>query len=486
MLGLVAAACLLCGAPSAVAGTPPLPAASTTRHSIMLDGRSVAYSATAGALTLNDGAGARLGEMAYVAYAVEGAPGAERPITFVFGGGPGYSVGSLVLQMAGPRRLVEDGAVLPSTSPSLKDNPESWLAFTDLVFVDPIGVGWSQSALDRAATDRTFFGWKQDIEWLSRFVARWLAQAGRLHSPKYLAGESYGGFRVPQVAHRLQTEEGIGVAGMIMISPVIDYSLRLSRNGPLDWATRLPVMAAARIERDTGRDVDVNLLEPVFDYAFGDYLVDLMRPRTDQRAQKRLAAKVSAITGLDPTLVRRMTGRIDPMTFNRELRRDKGQVGSRYDASVLAFDPYSESSEQNWDDPGAQSVAPIATAMTAYAMGELGWQPPAPYRYADRTISKQRWEWPYGRVDATDDLRRALALDPKLKLLVAHGATDFVTPYLATRIILDQLPPALVAGRIDVRLYAGGHGFYERPASRAALLRDVRALYAPVRTSPAD
>ena len=487
MLGFAAAACLLCGAPSALASPPPpLPAASTTRHSVSLDGRAVAHTATIGALELTDATGARLGEMAYLAYAAEGVPAAERPITFVFGGGPGYSVGSLVLQLAGPRRLAQDGAVLPATPPTLKDNPESWLAFTDLVFVDPIGVGWSQSSLDRAATDRTFFGWKQDIEWLSRFVARWLAQAGRLHSPKYLAGESYGGFRVPQVAHRLQTEEGIGVAGMIMISPVIDYSLRLSRNGPLDWATRLPVMAAAKLERDTGRDVDVSSLQPVFDYAFGDYLLDLMRPRTDLRAQARLAAKVSAITGLDPTLVRRMTGRIDPMTFNRELRRDRGQVGSRYDASALALDPYSEAGEHNWDDPGAQSVAPIATAMTAYAMGELGWRAPVPYRYADRTISKQRWEWPYGRVDATDDLRRALALDPKLKLLVAHGATDFVTPYLASRIILDQLPPELSDGRIDVRLYAGGHGFYERPASRAALLRDVRALYPAVRTSPAN
>ena len=473
-------------APAAAAPQPPLPAASTTRHSVILDGRAVAHTATVGALALTDPTGGRLGEMAYIAFAAEGVPAADRPITFVFGGGPGYSVGSLVLQMAGPRRLAEDGAVLPTASPTLKDNPESWLAFTDLVFVDPIGVGWSQSSLDRAATDRTFFGWKQDIEWLSWFVARWLAQAGRLHSPKYLAGESYGGFRVPQVAHRLQTEEGVGIAGMIMISPVIDYSLRLSRNGPLDWATRLPVMAAARIERDTGRDVDVDRLAPAFDYAFGDYLVDLMRPRTDLRAQARLATKVSAITGLDPALVRRLTGRIDPMTFNRELRRGNGEVGSRYDASALALDPYSEAWEQNWDDPGTQSVAPIASAMTAYAMDELGWRPPAPYRYADRTISRPRWEWPYGRVDATDDLRRALALDPRLKLLVAHGATDFVTPYLASRIILDQFPPALVAGRVDVRLYAGGHGFYERPASRAALLRDVRALYPAVRTSPAD
>lgn len=488
LLTLAVAAYLLGGAPAARAeAPPPLPLASTTRHSITLEGRALAYTATAGALTLTNTSGARLGEMAFVAFAAEGVPATERPITFVFGGGPGYSVGSLMLQMAGPRRLVADGAVLPAALPALKDNPESWLAFTDLVFVDPIGVGWSQSALDRAATDRTFFGWKQDIEWLSWFVARWLAQAGRLHSPKFLAGESYGGFRVPQVAHRLQVEEGVGVSGMIMISPVIDYSLRLSRNGPLDWATRLPVMAAARIERDTGRDVDVAALQPAFDYAFGEYLTDLMRPRTDAQTQQRLAAKVSALTGLDPALVRRMTGRIDPMTFNRELRRSKGQIGSRYDASALALDPYSEAWEQSWEDPGAQSVAPIASAMTAYALGELGWRPPAPYRYADRTISKQRWEWPYGRVDATGDLRRALALDPELRLLVAHGATDFVTPYLASRIILDQFPPELVARRVDVRLYAGGHGFYERTTSRAALLRDVRALYAArVRSSPAD
>jgi carboxypeptidase C (cathepsin A) len=114
----------------------------------------------------------------------------------------------------------------------------------------------------------------------------------------------------------------------------------------------------------------------------------------------------------------------------------------------------------------------------------IGWKPGSLYRYADRTISK-KWDYPAGRVDATVDLRNALAIDPKLELIVAHGATDFVTPYLASRIILDQFPPEMTAGRVSLNLYPGGHGFYERPASRAKFRHDVRALYTRRAGAPA-
>jgi carboxypeptidase C (cathepsin A) len=458
------------------------------RHSLhqgVFGGRSIQYRAAAGALPMKDPSGRLLGEMAYVAYSSEGSAPGDRPITFVFGGGPGYSVGSLHLRMAGPKIIRSaNGTVISGEPPVLEDNQDSWLEFTDLVFVDPVGVGWSRLASETPEAEKRFFGWKQDIQWLSRFVADYLLHSGRLSSPKYLAGESYGGFRVPQIGHQLQMEQGIGIAGMIMISPVIDFSLRLSRNGPMNWATLLPVMAAARMERDSGGDVDVAQLDDVHDYAFGEYLRDLMRPRSDEAAQARLARNVARITGLAPDLVRGMNGRIDPATFNRNLRRRQGLVGSRYDASGLAFDPFSERAEYEWVDPSADSVAPVVTAVTDYVTNVIGWRPGLLYRYADRTISK-KWDYPAGRVDATVDLRNVLAIDPKLELIVAHGATDFVTPYLASRIILDQFPPEMIAGRVSLNLYPGGHGFYERPASRAKFRHDVRALYTRGAGAPA-
>jgi carboxypeptidase C (cathepsin A) len=461
----------------ALAGPPAFPAPVTTRHSISIDGRTIAYRATAGAMALTDENGRRLGDMAYVAYTAEGADPAKRPITFLWGGGPGSSAGAIMVRMAGPRTLAASADSLdPQTPATLADNPDSWLAFTDLVFVDPVGTGFSRSAIDEAETRKTFWGWKQDIDWLAWFVAHHVVDQQRALSPKYLAGVSYGGFRVPQVARRLQDKYSIGIAGLIMLSPVIDFSLRLSRNGPVDWATRLPVMAAAKIERDTGRDVDIGALKGAEDYAFSDYLVDLMRPRSDSAAQSRMAAKVAALTGLDPQLVARMSGRVDPFTFNRELRRGEGLVGSRYDASITAADPWSERSTQEWVDPIEGRDPPIAGAITQHVLTELGWRPPLLYTVNDGGIAK-KWDYPWGRVDATDDLRAALAIDPDMRILVAHGATDFVTPWLASRIIFDQMPPALLGSRVERKLYAGGHGFYERAASRKALRADVRRLF---------
>ena len=116
--------------------------------------------------------------------------------------------------------------------------------------------------------------------------------------------------------------------------------------------------------------------------------------------------------------------------------------------------------------------------MNDYVERVIGWKPAWPYTYGgDRLLSK-RWDYPSGRVDATDDLRMALAQDPDLQLILAHGATDFVTPYMASRIILDQFPPQLLAGRVRQTLYPGGHGFYERTPSRRAFTADVRRLYA--------
>lgn len=459
------------------AGHSNLPSPAQVSQRAVLAGRTLSYIASAGALPMKDPAGRLLGEMAYVSYSLEGAAPGRRPITFVFGGGPGYSVGSLHVRMAGPKIIRSgDGVVIAGEPPVLVDNDETWLDFTDLVFVDPIGVGWSRVSSNVDDAEKHFFDWKRDIEWLSQFVGDYLLRSGRLASPKYLAGESYGGFRVPQVAHHLQMERGVGISGMILISPVIDFSLRLSKNGPVNWATQLPVMAAARIEYATGRDVEVEQLEAVHAYAFGPYLQDLMRPRADRAAQDRLVRNVSRLTGLDPALVRRMNGRIDPFTFNRNVRLQKGLVGSRYDASAVAFDPFSERAEYEWVDPSADSVAPVATAVTDYVTGTIQWHPGSLYRYADRSISK-RWNYPAGRVDATDDLRKALAIDPKIKLLIGHGATDFVTPYLASRIILDQFPPAMTEGRTWLSLYPGGHGFYERPSSRLRFREDVRRLY---------
>jgi carboxypeptidase C (cathepsin A) len=465
--------------------TPALPPDSRTTGQVTVGGKVIKYTAVAGAMTMRDEKGQRKGDMAFVAYLVDGKAPSKRPITFAFNGGPGSASAWLHLGVLGPKRLGfgNEGDV-PSKSPALIDNADTWLDFTDLVFIDPVGTGWSRPAQDTDENKKAFWGVRQDIDSMSKFIALWLAKYQRLQSPKFLAGESYGGFRAPRIASHLQTTEGVGVQGVVVISPVIDFALwRGTRNTPFAYVSTLPAMTAAAMEKATGQDVKVDQLAEVEKYAMTDYLVDLMRGRQDLAAVDRMAEKVTKLTGLDPALVKRLGGRVDVSTFVREIRRDKGEIGSRYDASVTAYDPYPSSAEQSWGDPILQgAIAPVTSAIVDYVSNTLNWKVDAPYKVLNSEVG-QKWDWnqsPFGggnAADASDDLRKALALDKSLKMLIVHGATDLVTPYMASRMVIDQIPAMGDANRLRLKVYPGGHMFYTRENSRRFLRDDVRALY---------
>jgi carboxypeptidase C (cathepsin A) len=473
--------------------TPALPADSRTSGQVTVNGRVIKYTAVAGALTMRDEKGQRRGDIAFVAYLADAKNPAKRPITFAFNGGPGSASAWLHLGVLGPKRLAfgNEGDV-PSKTPSLIDNQETWLDFTDMVFIDPIGTGWSRPAQDTDENKKAFWGVRQDIDSMSKFVALWLAKYQRLQSPKYLAGESYGGFRAPRIASHLQTVEGVGVQGLVVISPVIDFGLwRGTRNTPFAYVATLPSMTAAAMEKASGHDVKVEQLAAVEQYAMTEYLVDLMRGRQDAQAIDRMSDKVTKFTGLDPALVKRLGARIDNTTFVRELRRDKGEIGSRYDASVTAYDPYPNAAEQNWGDPILQgAIAPVTSAIVDYVSNTLNWKVEAPYKVLNGEVN-QKWDWnqsPFGggnSNDASEDLRKAVALDKNLKVLVVHGATDLVTPYMASRMVVDQIPAMGDPNRIRLKVYPGGHMFYTRDASRRGLKDDVRTLYPDPATADA-
>ena len=201
-----------------------------------------------------------------------------------------------------------------------------------------------------------------------------------------------------------------------------------------------------------------------------------------------MSVRVAALTGLDPALVRRLRGRVDSGTFQRELYRDRGLVGSAYDPTVTAFDPNPGAANSRFSDPMLDGLtAPLTTAMTDLYQHVLKWRVEQPYRLLPREVSS-RWDWGRGRTapEAYDDLRNVLAADAQVRVLVAHGATDLVTPYFANQLLLDQLPVFGSAERVKLAVYAGGHMFYNRDASRAALRKDAEALYlAALRREPA-
>lgn len=456
---------------------PPLPDDRSIAQSARIGGRAVAYRATVGKLAVRDDKGKEIGQVTYTAYTVPGRD-PSRPVTFAFNGGPGAASVYLNLGAVGPKR-VQFGAQgdAPSDAPIARDNPNSWLDFTDLVFIDPIGTGFSRSLVDEGETKKAFYANDPDIKYLSKVVYDWLVKEGRLRSPKYLMGESYGGYRAPRIAYELQSQIGVGINGLIMVSPYLDPASGddATALSPLPWMIALPSMAAANLERQ-GRLTPAAMAE-VEAYTRGDFTRDLLRGRSDPQATDRIVTRVTELTGLDPALVRRLGGRVDGRTYLREVHRAEGTIGSIYDSNVTAFDPFPWSPQQQSNDPILDAlIAPTTSAMVDFVTREVGWKTDARYNALSYAVNAA---WDRGKPTDTPvtDLRKAIANDPKMRVLIVHGWDDLSCPFFASRLIVDQMPGFGQAERVQLRVYPGGHMFYSRNDSGAAFKADAERLF---------
>lgn len=458
-----------------------LPPDSTTRQTVDLPGRSLTFSATAGSIRLFDDKGEPEADIAYTSYQLEGADRATRPVTFLFNGGPGAASAWLQLGANGPWRLaINADSVTPSASPDLQPNAETWLDFTDLVYIDPVGTGYSRFVATGDDVRKRFFSVDGDAASVAVTIRRWLEKYDRLLSPKYVAGESYGGIRGPKVVRNLQRDQGVGVKGLILISPVIDFR-EFAGSSLLQYVWSLPTYAAVAREakaRVEGKGVSRADLADVEKYASGDFLLDLMKGLADTEATNRLADKVAALTGIDQAVSRRLTGRFEVGEFRREFDRRDGRVTGRYDASALAPDPFPDSSYLLFSDPSGEGVAPpVSSAIVDLTTRKLNWRPDGSYQLGNASVERS---WNFGQginpPQSIFDLRQTLALDPKMKLLVGHGLFDLATPYYGSKILLDQLPAYAGPQRAKLVVYPGGHMFYSRDASRKAFRDEVQAL----------
>jgi carboxypeptidase C (cathepsin A) len=456
---------------------PPLPADRSVRQSARIGGRVIDYDATVGTLPVRNAQGKTIAEIVYTAYVVRGgAP--NRPVTFAFNGGPGAASVYLNLGAIGPRRL-QFGARgdAPSDAPVTVDNQNSWLDMSDLVFIDPVGTGFSRSLEDETATKRDFYSTEADIRYLSRIVYDWLVANGRLRSPKYVIGESYGGYRAPRIALQLQTALGVGVNGLVMVSPYLDPAAVGDGTAlsPLPWMIDLPSMAASNLERQ-GR-LTAEAMAPIEAYTRGQFATDLIAGRSDPQARQRLVDHVTELTGLDRTLVDRLDGRVDSGTYLRESHRADREIGSVYDSNVTAFDPFPQSARRRSGDPILNAlIAPTTSAMVDFVTRVVGWRTDARYNALSNEVN-EAWERGTPTDSPVSDLRQAIANDPRMGVLIVHGYNDLSCPYFASRLIVDQLPAFGQANRVSLAVYPGGHMFYSRPDSGADFKRDARALY---------
>jgi carboxypeptidase C (cathepsin A) len=454
-----------------------LPPDSTTKHTLALPGRSLAFTATAGSIRLFDNKGEPQAELAYTSYQLDGADARSRPVTFLFNGGPGAASAWLQFGDAGPWRLSFSGdAASSSASPEVMPNAETWLDFTDLVFIDPVGTGYSRFVASGDEVRKRFFSVDGDVNALSAMIRRWLVKHDRLLSPKFVAGESYGGIRGPKIVDNLQLQQGVGVKGLILVSPVLDFR-EFTGSSLLQYVWSLPTMTAVAREKEKGNVSRADLAE-VEQYARSDFLIDLLKGEADVEVTNRIADRVAALTGIDQAVSRRLAGRFDAIEFRREFDRKNGMVAGRYDASVMGFDSHPDSSFYHFGDPSAEPLfAPLTSAAVDHTTRKLNWRPDRPYNLSNPTAEKS-WDWGNGLnpPESIRQLRQTLARDPKMKLLVAHGLFDLATPYFGSKILLDQLPAYASPERVKLVVYPGGHMFYSRDASRKAFRDEVEKL----------
>jgi carboxypeptidase C (cathepsin A) len=451
-----------------------LPADSVTEHSIDLPGGKLAYTATAGTFSLFDQSGERSAAIFYTAYVAKNGDGANRPVTFVFNGGPGAASAYLHVGVVGPRIVEFPGN--DASAARLQDNPHTWLAFTDLVLIDPVGAGWSRPAKPDGA--KPFHSVSGDAQSLAKTIALYLAKNNRGSSPKFILGESYGGFRAAKVAQALQHQQGIAVNGIVMVSPLIDGGLTFGGSRfALGAALQLPSLAAAELERKGA--FTPQALAEAEKFALTEYLTTLAGPRPQGEAAHAFYARVAQMTGIAEDVVTRSRGFIRD-AYLKNLRSAEGKIVSRYDASFAVPDPFPEQINPRGPDPLLDGLTrAYAGNFSTYAREELGFKTEMTYILLASDIAG-KWEWEGGgraAASVSDDIRELLAMTPSFRLMVAHGYSDMVTPYAATRYVLDHLPPIGDPSRTQLRLYRGGHMFYIDPESRKAFNADARTFY---------
>ncbi len=453
-----------------------LPANSVTEHTIDTPSGKLAYTATAGTFTLFDQSGERSAAVFYTAFVAK-SNNPARPVTFVFNGGPGAGSAFLNLGLVGPR-IATFGNGFDGANVRLVDNPETWLAFTDLVMIDPVGTGWSRAAKPDGGS--AFWSVHRDAESLAKAIALYVAKNSRVSSPKYILGESYGGFRAAKVARALQNNQGIVISGIVMVSPMIEGQFQFGgEHFALGAALELPSLAAAELERKGAFSPAAQARAEHF--ALTDYLTALAGPPLRGDTARALYARVAQMTGLPEDVVARERGFIRD-AYVKNLRAGDHKIVSHYDATFAVDDPTPESASARGPDPFLDGfIRAYGSAFVAYARDELGFKTEMTYNLLAPEISG-KWDWEDGGghspPSAAEDLRQLLALTPSFRLMIAHGYSDMVTPYSVSRYVLNHMPPNVEGERTELKLYRGGHMFYTDSQSRKAFTTDARTMYA--------
>lgn len=440
------------------------------------------YSCTAGTIILRDKEQKPTATVFYVAYnrkTKEQSP-EKRPLVFAFNGGPGSSSVWLHLGALGPRivNLSNGGTLQPRPPYSLMSNPHTMLDIADLVFIDPVGTGFSR--VEKNGQKEQFHGVDEDIKAVADFIRLYTSKNDRWTSPKYLMGESYGAIRAAGLAEHLQDEYGMYLNGVMLLSGLLDYSTILpADNNDLPFVLFLPSMTAtAFYHKKLKASLQAELpptLTQAEEFARGDYATGLFKGSSLEKTQKtELIAKLADFTGLSPAFVEECNLRVSPQKFMKELLRSEGKTVGRLDSRVIGTDGDQSELEPEYDPSMTLVMGPFSTLLNDYLRRELKFSTELPYEIMGDV---KPWKYPTNNayVSVAERLASAMRKNPHLYVHVACGHYDLATPYFAIIHSIDHLKiDQGLREHFTIDFYPGGHMMYSNMEALKKLKEDLQ------------
>lgn len=459
---------------------------SITHHTVTVDGEIIDYAASAGYLQTKDQSGKPLADFFFVAYVKTPAEGEPvRPVAFAFNGGPGGSSVWLHLGALGPKRVLlpDGGRALPRTF-ELADNQYTWLKFTDLVFIDPVGTGYSHPAPGVAL--KQFEGVTGDVSSIAGFIRLYLTRYGRWESPKFLVGESYGTTRAAGLSRYLQNKLGIYLNGLVLISTALDFrTISFEHGNDLPYVLYLPSYAAAawyhrKLPNELLESDLQTVVEQAQHWAVTEYVQTLIQGDALSRQQReKVATDLARYSGLPARFLLRNNLRVSNVQFSKELLRSENRVVGIMDGRVSGPDIDPGIGEPEYDPSMAIAIAPFVACVNQYLRKDLQFDTDRRYRFLSMKVN-EAWNWGAdGRqgLDVAPALKQAVTENDHLEVFVASGYYDLNTACFAAQYVLDHLgldPP--LRGRIASRCYPAGHQMYNDAAVLKQLTADVTAF----------
>jgi len=459
-----------------------------TYHTMEVNGKPFRFKATAGYLLLKDETHKVKTRIFFISYEKGDVKDfGKRPITFAFNGGPGAASAWVHFGAMGPKRikLTEEGEILPPPF-SFEDNEYTWLDFTDLVFVDPVGTGFSYYEKDEDPME--FYGVKEDIKWAGDFIRLYITRNKRWLSPKYMAGESYGTYRAVGLAEYLKSHHALDLNGIIFISSALDYqAFDFDSGSDIPYILFLPAYTATawyhgRLEPELQKDLYKTLKEAE-EWTVNHYSVALLKGDALPASERtEIIKQMARFTALPEAYIDKCNLRVKRSYFLKQLLHDEKQVVGVYDSRLKAAD-INPSAEEPKTDPSMFNIygACIAT-LNAYLRHDLKYENDLPYLPISRQVSNL-WNWrsgiegDMGYVNITDTLLEVMGYNKYFRVFFASGYFDLCTPYYSTTYIVNHLgvPPAL-KDNITVKYYEGGHMMYVHLPSRKKLFDEVKSF----------